>query len=347
MTKPAPPPALSKPPPGPAGLLRDIPSADTAPETPPDELRRPWWLFNGHLETWYSQRKCAGIAIEFESEHVRTPDSDSVLFRHVRGRPDRPLLIVFHGLEGGSDSPSVRMVAGHFVRLGWSVAVPHFRTCGMMNRLPRAYHAGDSAEIGWMAKYSASLVAAPRTHAVGISLGGNALAKWLGEGRQAIVQSAAAVCAPLDLERSAHRLGRWLNRRLYAEHFLRTLLDKAEAKARQYPYLVDVRRLRQADSLRKFDDAYTAPVHGFDGADDYYRRASAKGLIAQVSTRLLCINPRNDPLVPHQSLPRQEETPHCVTIETPRHGGHLGFVSAGGKVDWLPRRLERFFTTGS
>lgn len=330
-------------PPDRAGLLRDLPSIDSAPAEAPEELRRPWWLFNGHLETFYSQRKCARAVIEYESEHVLTPDSDSVLFHYVRGRRDRPALVIFHGLEGGSDSPSVKMVAGHFVRLDWSVVIPHFRTCGMMNRLPRAYHAGDAAEIAWMAKYAVGLAGAPRAHAVGISLGGNALAKWLGQGRQDLLRSAAIVCAPLDLERCARRLERWPNRRLYAEHFLRTLREKVEAKMRQYPFLVDPKRFRKVDTLRKLDDIYTAPVHGFDGASDYYRRASARDSLAGISTYLLCINPMNDPLVPHQSVPRPEETPHCVTIEKPRHGGHLGFVSRGRRTDWLPRRLERFF----
>ena len=306
-------------------------------------FERPWWLFSAHLEALYMVRACAGIKVEYEQSEVRTPDSDRILLHYIPGERSKPLLIVFHGLEGTSDSPSVRLLAHHFSSRGWSVAVPHFRTCGMMNRLPRAYHAGDKDEIEWMVRYAANLANAPQTYAVGVSFGGNALAKWLGSGGQLYLSAAAAVCAPFDLAMCCLRLDRLLNRRIYGRHFLETLLEKLQYKMRKYPFLMQGRTVGRIRTIREFDEAFTAPIHGFQNAADYYSKASAKRDLRTVGTRLLCINPLNDPLVPPQTVPKQKDVAQCVSIERPRTGGHLGFVSGRKRVDWLPNRLEAFF----
>ena len=344
--KPVSPVSVGGAPDGRSSILQSIESVDTEGAARPyhSQFRRPWWLFSGHLETLYSAKLCAKLDVEYDYQEAFTPDSDVVLFHYIRGQRNLPLVVVFHGLEGSSGSPSVKMIAHHFSRQGWSVVVPHFRTCGVMNRLPRAYHAGDADEVGWMVKYAVSLVNAPRAHAVGISLGGNALVKWLGTSRQTLLASAAAVCAPLDLSLCSKRLGGWLNRRIYADHFLETLVEKVRFKMSQYPFLLDRRSADKIRTIRQFDDVYTAPVHGYDGVRDYYERASARRDLPQVSTNLLCINPLNDPLVPAKSLPAQKEMPPCVLLEKPRHGGHLGFVSGRKRAGWLPERLEAFFT---
>jgi len=324
--------------------LHSIQPAGAAAPAPYDsEFRRPWWLFSGHLETLYANSRAAALHVDYEPLEAQTPDSDVVLFHCVRGEPGRPLLVIFHGLEGSSSSPSVRLLAHHFVGRGWSVVVPHFRTCGMMNRLPRAYHAGDADDVEWMVKYACVLMGAPQAHAAGISLGGNALAKWLGRSGQSYLSSAACICAPLDLGLCSQRIGGWLNSRLYGRHFLETLVAKLRAKERQYPFLLEGKRARRIRSVRDFDDVYTAPIHGFSNVADYYARASAKDDLAGVRIPLLCINPLNDPLVPPESVPKLESLPACVRVEQPRHGGHLGFATGRRRLDWLPSRLEAFF----
>ncbi len=330
---------------GSGNLLGSVTSVHSSlSEEPPVPFKRPWWLFNSHLETLYSNARCARIRIEYEHEEVLTPDSDSVLFHYISGETNRPMLILFHGLEGNSSSPSIKMIVHHFQQRGWSVVIPHFRTCGTMNRLPRAYHAGDADEIEWMVKYASKLIPVSRIHAAGISLGGNALIKFLGDKGQNHLASAAAICAPMDLSACARCLESWPNSRIYSRQFLETLLLKVQMKLQKYPFLVDQKLLAGIRTIREFDNMYTAPIHGFKNAEDYYRKSSARHSIAMVSTSLLCINPINDPLVPYRSIPRQADVPSCVRMETPRHGGHLAFVAGRKGFDWLPKRLESFFT---
>lgn len=232
-------------------------------------------------------------------------------------------------------------------RLGWHGVVVHFRGCsGEANRLPRAYHSGDSAEIDWIlrrlhaAAHSALFVA-------GVSLGGNALLKWLGkQGRQAsgIIAAAASVSAPLDLAAANLALSSGFNR-VYAQHFLRTLIPAAQAKDRIFPGRIDLQRALRARSLGEFDDAVTAPLHGFLGVDDYYARSSAGPLLAGIEAPTLLLHAANDPFLPASFLPRREQLPAPVRLELHRHGGHVGFVHSPlpGRLDWLPQRLLAHF----
>jgi predicted alpha/beta-fold hydrolase len=232
-------------------------------------------------------------------------------------------------------------------RRGCRAVVVHFRGCsGEPNRLPRAYHSGDSAEIDWIlrrlrAGHDGSL------HVVGVSLGGNALLKWLGEQGEsaaAVITSAAAVCAPVDLTAAGDALGRGFNL-VYARMFLETLKVKALAKLEAHPKLYDAGRVRRAGTLRAFDDVVTGPLHGFRDADDYWTQASSKPWLTRISVSTLMLNARNDPFLPAHALPRAEEVSPAVTTEFPAGGGHVGFVSGPfpGNLTWLPRRLLDFF----
>ena len=190
--------------------------------------------------------------------------------------------------------------------IGWRGVVPHFRGCsGEPNRLPRAYHSGDYAEIGWMlATIRARLPAAP-LYAVGVSLGGSALLNWLGreqERARSTLVAAAAVSAPLDLAAAGTAIGQGFNR-IYALHFLSTLVPKALAMAQRFPGALDAAAVRRARSMHTFDDVVTAPLHGFDGAQDYWRRASSKPWLGGVAVPTLVLNARNDPFIPATSLP--------------------------------------------
>lgn len=183
--------------------------------------------------------------------------------------------------------------------------------------------------------------------AAGVSLGGNALLKWLGErgeGARAIVRAAAAISAPLDLSAGADAIERGFSL-IYAKWFLRTLTPKVLAKAERHPGTIDVQRMRRVRTLRDFDDAYTAPLHGFRDSADYYRRSSAKPLLRAIAVPTLVINARNDPFLPGWHLPRADEVSAAVTLEQPEAGGHVGFVTGAfpGRLDWLPERIIAFF----
>ncbi len=282
-----------------------------------------------------------------------TPDGDFIdadwLTRHNRPEsPPHPLLVLFHGLEGSSASHYARAFASAARQRGWAMVLPHFRGCsGELNWAARAYHSGDHEEIGWMLAQIRQRHTGPLL-AVGVSLGGNALLRWAQEAgalaaRQ--VQALAAVCAPMDLAAGGHHLGRGLNRWIYTPMFLRTMKRKAFAKWQQHPGLFDLERVRAARNLYTFDDAFTAPLHGFAGTDDYWRRASARPGLHRLQLPSLLLNPLNDPFVPSESLPGRGDGSRWVTLWQPALGGHVGFASGrfpghvlglpGAVLDWL------------
>jgi hypothetical protein len=260
------------------------------------------------------------------------------------------VLVLFHGLEGCSDSHYARAVMRAAADRGWRGLVPHFRGCsGEPNRLPRAYHSGDSAEGDWILRAVASRYPAARLYAVGISLGGNMLAKWLGERgtEAAFVTAAASIGSPLDLAAGGAALGRGFNL-VYTAMFLATLKRKALAKIARFPGVASAEAVRASGNLYQFDNAYTAPVHGFRDTDDYWSRASGKPHLGGVEVPHLVLNARNDPFVPASSLPQPAEVSRFVHLEQPQEGGHIGFPRGGppGDLGFLPERLFRFFRQG-
>ena len=264
--------------------------------------------------------------------------------------PQAPLLVLFHGLEGSSNSHYARALMHWTHRRGWMGVVVHFRGCsGEPNRLPRAYHSGDSEEVDWILRRLAAEHPQRDLFAVGVSLGGNALAKWLGEQGEAawFVRRAAIVSAPLDLVAGGRALGRGFNR-VYTQMFLRTLKRKTLDKLRHHPALEQGQQLaaaiERASTLHDFDDAYTAPVHGFTSADDYWTRASSKPWLAHIAVPTLVLNARNDPFLPAEALPTPDEVSVHVKLEQPAEGGHVGFASGRRTewLDWLPLRVLRW-----
>jgi predicted alpha/beta-fold hydrolase len=236
----------------------------------------------------------------------------------------------------------------HFARaLGWRGSVSHFRGCsGEPNRLARAYHSGDSDEADWVLRRIRDRAGDAPLHAVGVSLGGNVLAKWLGERGEAardVVQRAAVVSAPLDLLVAADALETGLAR-MYAHHFLLTLKRTSLAKLERFPGLYDARAVRRSWTLRQFDDVVTARLHGFRDANDYYVRASSKPLLGGIAVPTLILNARDDPFLPESALPTEREVAPVVKLEFPARGGHVGFVSGSfpGHIEWLPQRLLHF-----
>jgi predicted alpha/beta-fold hydrolase len=308
----------------------------------------PRWLRNAHLQTIYGSLLVPSPRVAFRRSRWDTPDGDFVDVDFVDGPQGTPWIHLFHGLEGSSNSSYARALMAHVATRGWRGSVFHFRGCsGEPNRLPRAYHSGDSAEIDWALRRVRGIAGDVPLYATGVSLGGNALAKWLGErGDEArdIVTAAAVACAPLDLMAAGDALGRGFAL-LYAKHFLATLKKMSLAKLDRYPGLYDARAVRSAATLRDFDNVVTAPLHGFRDTDDYWTRASSKPLLMGVRVPTLLVNARDDPFLPESALPTQHEVSAAVRLEFPAYGGHVGFVSGPfpGNVDWLPRRILHFF----
>jgi predicted alpha/beta-fold hydrolase len=309
--------------------------------------RAPKWLNNGHAQTiWPLSIK--GPMPRVERERWDTPDGDFIDVDLLPPQTGKPLVVLFHGLEGSSRSPYARAMLRMLHRHGWNGAVPHFRGCsGEANRLPRAYHSGDADEIDWILRRLASRFADVPRYVAGVSLGGNALLVWLGQqGKSAekFVTAAASVCAPLDLTACGHHLAHGFNR-LYTQHFLATMKAAAFDKLERFPNAFDGKRMRHAKNLYEFDDVVTAPLHGFSDAADYWRRASAKPWLKQIALPTLVLNARNDPFIPGSTYPTPAEVSKSVLLDLPAAGGHVGFVSGRfpGHLDWMPRRLLHFF----
>jgi len=299
--------------------------------------RAPVWLPGGHAQTIWSAlyaRRRWGPVVPRQRERWVTPDNDFIdVDRQHASQPNRPLLVLFHGLEGSSDSHYAQAFADWAAAHDLHFALPHFRGCsGELNHAPRAYHSGDHQEIDWVlrrlraehqAQGGQTLVAA------GVSLGGNALMRWAAEHGDAAGQSAdaiASICSPLDLMQSGRAIGQGLNRQIYTRMFLRSMKPKALAKWAQHPGLFDRQKLLAAKDLYEFDNVFTAPVHGFKNTDDYWSRASAKPLMQGIRIPALALNARNDPFVPANSLPQAADVSKSVTLWQPEDGGHVGFA---------------------
>ena len=316
----------------------------------------PFWLPGGHAQTIYPVL-LPNPAVAYRRERVDTPDGDFWLFDWlVDTAPravDAPLVVLFHGLESNSRAHYALALMAQLLDLQWRGVVPHFRGCGgEPNRRPRAYHSGDHEEIAAMLAAVRARVD-PRTpiFAFGVSLGGSALLNWAGRagaGGARTVSAVAAASTPLDLTASGRAIDQGINRLVYANRFLRTLKPKALAMERRFPGLFDARRVARATTLWEFDDAFTAPVHGFAGTEDYWMRASSKPWLRNVVLPSLVLNARNDPFVPGASLPDAIAVGAAVILEQPADGGHAGFATSPlpGNIRWLAQRVTTFFAEG-
>ena len=305
----------------------------------------PSWLPGGHLQTILPATLMRKPQDDYRRERWNTPDGDFIDVDFVDGQPGKPFLVLFHGLEGSSNSHYARALMAHIAAQGWSGAVPHFRACsGEMNLAPRFYHSGDAQEIDWIARRLAQdRRRSGKFFATGVSLGGNALLRWLGESQHQanFVDAACAISAPLDLAAGGAALSRGLGM-IYTRVFLRTLKPKSLQKLAQHPGLFDAEALRRARNLYEFDNVVTAPLHGFRDTDDYWHRASAKHVLADIAVPTLILNAQNDPFLPGHHLPRSASK--HVTLDYPKHGGHVGFAIGAlpGQINWLPQRIQQF-----
>lgn len=312
------------------------------------DFRAPPGLANRHVQTLLP-RVLPRAAVQTRREILELPDGDFVELAWVDPAPaesEAPILVLFHGLEGSLDSPYARDLLNAAAGLGWRAVLMHFRGCGEHpNRLPRAYHSGDTDDAVFLIEVLAARYPRAPKVAVGVSLGGNMLAKLVAEcGAECDLVGAIVIGAPFDLSACADTLSRGVAR-VYERHLLASLKRKLVARlARgELPLALGPRELGALTSLRAYDDAVTAPLHGFDGAADYYRRASAGPRLAEVTLPTLVLHAEDDPFMPPGLFARFPRPSPAVRVEVARHGGHVGFVEwrDGRPSSWLARRVER------
>ncbi len=322
--------------PSPAGFPSPAARPDAAATA--DGFRPPWWCPTGHLQTLWGPLFRGG-RLPLARERVTTGDGDFVDLDWLDGPPAAPLLLVLHGLEGSAGSHYVTGLLGEGRARDWRGVAVNFRGCsGEPNRLPRFYHSGDTDDLDHVVRLLVAREPGVRLGAVGVSLGGNVLLKWLGErGAEAPRQVVAAVgiSVPFDVAACARVLDRGLPKLVYTSNFLRTMRRKVRAKARVYPGFVDVGAARRARTFAAYDRAVTAPLHGFRDELDYWTRASSGPYLARIRRPTLLLSALDDPLVPAASLPDPAALPAGVRAEFSARGGHAGFIE--GPVPWRVR----------
>jgi len=248
----------------------------------------------------------------------------------LAGSAASPRVLVLHGLEGSSEAGYIAEVFRQAKHRDWGAIGLNFRSCsGELNRLAPSYHSGSTADVLFVAR---KLRQRPGPLvAIGFSLGGNVLLRLLGEtGGMAPFDAAAAISAPYDLQACARALdggGGWPW--IYRRRFLRSLRKKALDKARRFPELLDCNRLPTLSRIEAFDDAVTAPLHGFASAADYYARCSSGPILGRILRPTLLINAMDDPLSPAPVPPDAFANPNLSILLTEK-GGHVGFV--GGSL---------------
>ncbi|MCC7411233.1 MAG: hydrolase [Gammaproteobacteria bacterium] len=304
-----------------------------------------WWLPGPHAQTLWPVLARRKVRTRLRRERLELPDGDFVDLDWA-GPDDATVVALFHGLEGNAASAYAAGLLEALARRGRRAVLMHFRGCsGEPNRNPRSYHSGDTGDIAFLIATLARRSAGRPVAAVGYSLGGNALLKYLGErGADAGIAAAVAVSVPFDLLDAATRLERGFSR-LYQRRLLAGLKGKVRTRAGVLAGRIDLLRAATASTFREFDDVVTAPLHGFAGADDYYRRSSSRHYLHGISVPTLLLHARDDPFMTPAAIPPASALAPPVELELSAHGGHVGFVTGripGYAHYWLESRIPAF-----
>jgi len=313
------------------------------------------WLSNRHAQTIYPSFPWSWRSRPvLRRQELDLPDGDTTAVDWlVAGDvlpPTAPLLVILHGLEGSAESSYARMLMDAALAKGWRSCVLHFRDCGdYTNRLPRRYHAGETNDLRYFLE---TLQETPESAensgpivAVGYSLGGNVLLKYLGEsGDDTPVRSATAVCVPLDLHDCAKALEHGFSR-AYQRHLLKRMKAAVRRKFNEHTAAFNWDKAMKARTFAEFDNWVTAPLHGFKNGVDYYDKCSSVNFLSAIEKPTLIINSLDDPFMTPEVIPKPDRLSEHVTIEVSEFGGHVGFIQGG--TPWrpsfyLPGRLTGF-----
>ncbi len=318
------------------------------PLVEPSSYRPPWYMGNGHVQTIWPVLYRPRPTVKYRRQRIETPDGDFLDLDWSEVGADR-LAVICHGLEGSSQGIHEISMVSALNAAGWDAVVLNFRGCsGEMNRTLRFYHSGETEDLRQVVELAARSYA--EIGLSGFSLGGNVLLMYLGREPDrvpAAVTGAAVFSVPCDLGASARHLEHPANT-IYLRRFLRNLTAKVMAKAKLMPDLLDVRGIRALRNFRQFDDRYTAPIHGFPDAETYWQECSSARFVDRIQVPTLLVSALDDPFLPDSCYPYEKarESQH-FHLETPRFGGHNGFMVRGpGNRNWAEGRAVEFLEDG-
>ena len=305
-----------------------------------------WWLHNRHAQTIWPSLFRRRPKIALRRERLELPDGD---FIDLDWAPSQtgPIVLLLHGLEGNDNSHYAKSLLQRLNRLGMQGLLMYFRGCnGEMNRLPRAYHSGETGDVSHVVAQLTARFPGRPIYAIGVSLGGNVLLKWLGEtGKSSPLTGAIAISVPFDLANAADQLNR-PGSRIYQRHLLSELQSSLKQRLQQMILPIDTDRALTCKTIRQYDDLVTAPLHGFRDSVDYYDRSSSRQFLSAIRVPTLILHARDDPFMTSEAIPAATELSLQVTLELAEHGGHVGFISGPIPFQaryWLEERVSRFF----
>jgi predicted alpha/beta-fold hydrolase len=308
------------------------------------DFKPAWWLRSPHLQTLWPVFFKKRHKLDLINEQVELDDGDFLDICWSRSRSDK-IVLVLHGLEGSLDSHYINGIIYKLEQAGYKPVLMHFRGCsGRINRLPRAYHSGETGDVAFIAEYINKKTGFYPYAVVAYSLGANVLLKWLGEtGGSNKLTKAAAVSVPFRLHDAAKRLEKGLSK-IYREHLLKSLRKTYVEKFKkiQAPLNVDVKTLT---SFWEYDDKVTAPLHGFKGAQDYYDTCSSRGFIKHIQVPTRIIHAADDPFMFETTLPENNELNNNIDFIRTDFGGHVGFISSKSLFSpeyWCENKIIEF-----
>jgi uncharacterized protein len=317
--------------------------------------QKPFYLFNGHWETIVPStfRKIKGVA--YERERLELSDGDFLDLDWLKNKGENKseaknktskLVIISHGLEGSSERHYSKGMAKYFSQRGWDAIAWNCRGCsGEINRLPRFYHHGATEDLDAVVQHAINKNQYDTIALVGLSMGGSLTLKYFGENAGKLhpsIKTGVVFSVPCDLGSSARELDK-PEKKFYLNRFLKKLGKKIKEKSKIFPELISYENFDKIKSFREFDNRYTAPLHGFKDANDFYQRASSGNYIAAIQLPTLIVNALNDPFLPKTCFPFSIAENHLhVNLETPIHGGHVGFTLAGREENWMEVRAFEF-----
>ncbi|CAA6806071.1 MAG: Hydrolase, alpha/beta fold family functionally coupled to Phosphoribulokinase [uncultured Sulfurovum sp.] len=308
-------------------------------------------LRNPHVQTLFATFFRKDKLEKVETEEFILPDGDFVecVWQKEKPKDHRPIVVLFHGLAGSVNSPYIIGLMNALDKQGFALVLMHFRGCGKKENLkPRAYHSGETGDAKAFIEHLQKTYPNNPLHAVGFSIGGNMLLKLLAEwGSDAPLHSAVSVSAPLSLDICADTIEKGFAR-VYQNYLLTplkaTLLQKYKKFEMEKYIGSNEEEIKSLKTIRAFDDAYIAPMFGFNSSQDYYDQCSARQYLKDIKTRTLIIHAKDDPFMTEEIIPNEEELSDFVMLELSEHGGHVGFVSGTLRepVYWLDERVLEF-----
>ena len=310
-----------------------------------------WWLKNAHFQTIAAKFFRRHHTIKTTNQTLELPDGDFIDLawtEQVNASCSRPIVAVLHGLEGSKNSHYAKGMLSAIKAQGWVGVLMHFRGCsGRPNRMAKSYHSGQTCDVDYFSQYLASNYPGAKKAIIGFSLGGNVLTKYLAEQKQNIYQAACVICAPLDLSSCCDRINQGFSR-VYQKYLVDMLkastIEKINANLL---HNVEIKNLDTVRSIRDFDQMVTAPINGFDDANDYYQQSSGRDALKNIIAPCLIIHASDDPFLCDKNTTAITTLPKQVTFEVSARGGHVGFITGRNPFKpqyWLEQRIPEFFS---